>query len=108
MPKKPAQTIIGLFKALSLEEQEPLVMTLANIFVDEKVKRLKALSEEVERLVMKKEPAKKTRVKPEPRYRSKKDKSLTWSGRGSVPRWMREEMKASKLKPGAFLIAKRK
>src|SRR5262249_40261873 len=39
-----------------------------------------------------------------PKYRSKKDRSLTWAGRGMVPRWMREEMKAGKLKKEAFLI----
>lgn len=49
---------------------------------------------------------KKTRAKPKPTHRSKKDRKLTWSGRGSMPRWMREEMKALKLKPSAFLIVK--
>lgn len=39
-----------------------------------------------------------------PKYRSKKDPKLTWAGRGAVPRWMREEMKARKLKKEAFLI----
>ena len=39
-----------------------------------------------------------------PKYRSKKDPKLTWAGRGATPRWMREEMKAKKLKKEAFLI----
>jgi DNA-binding protein H-NS len=39
-----------------------------------------------------------------PKYRSRKDRSLTWAGRGATPRWMREEMKAGKLKKDAFLI----
>jgi DNA-binding protein H-NS len=39
-----------------------------------------------------------------PKYRSKKDPKLTWAGRGAVPLWMREEMKARKLKKDAFLI----
>jgi DNA-binding protein H-NS len=39
-----------------------------------------------------------------PKYRSRKDRSLTWAGRGATPRWMREEMKAGKLKKEAFLI----
>jgi DNA-binding protein H-NS len=39
-----------------------------------------------------------------PKYRSKKDASLTWAGRGATPVWMREEMKAGKLKKDAFLI----
>ena len=39
-----------------------------------------------------------------PKYRSKKDPKLTWAGRGATPRWMRDEMKARKLKKDAFLI----
>jgi DNA-binding protein H-NS len=39
-----------------------------------------------------------------PKYRSKKDPKLTWAGRGATPRWMRDEMKARKLKKEAFLI----
>ena len=39
-----------------------------------------------------------------PKYRSKKDSKLTWAGRGATPRWMRDEMKARKLKREAFLI----
>jgi DNA-binding protein H-NS len=44
------------------------------------------------------------RAKPEPKYQSKKDKSLKWTGRGRLPRWMREEMKGTKLKKENFLI----
>jgi len=39
-----------------------------------------------------------------PKYRSKKNSKLTWAGRGATPRWMRDEMKAGKLKKEAFLI----
>ncbi len=39
-----------------------------------------------------------------PKYRSKKNPKLTWAGRGATPRWMRDEMKAGKLKKEAFLI----
>lgn len=38
------------------------------------------------------------------KYRSKKNPKLTWAGRGATPRWMRDEMKAGKLKKEAFLI----
>jgi len=38
------------------------------------------------------------------KYRSKKDPKLTWAGRGATPLWMRDEMKARKLKKEAFLI----
>jgi DNA-binding protein H-NS len=39
-----------------------------------------------------------------PKYRSRKDPQLTWAGRGATPVWMRNEMKARKLKKEAFLI----
>jgi len=44
------------------------------------------------------------RAKPKPKYQSKKDKSLKWTGRGMTPRWMREEMKGTKLTKDSFLI----
>ena len=44
------------------------------------------------------------RAKAAPKYRSKKDKSVKWSGRGMTPIWMREEMKGTKLKKDDFLI----
>ena len=43
--------------------------------------------------------------KAEPRYRSKKDSSLTWAGRGMTPKWMKAEMKGTKLKKEDFAIA---
>jgi len=39
-----------------------------------------------------------------PKYRSKKNRKLTWTGRGGTPRRMREEMKARKFKKDALLI----
>jgi DNA-binding protein H-NS len=44
------------------------------------------------------------RRKAAPKYQSKKNKSLKWSGRGMLPVWMREEMKGTKLKKDDFLI----
>jgi DNA-binding protein H-NS len=44
------------------------------------------------------------RAKPKPKYQSKKNKSLKWTGRGMLPTWMREEMKGTKLTKDAFLI----
>jgi len=44
------------------------------------------------------------RAKAAPKYRSRKDSSVTWSGRGMTPVWMREEMKGTKLKKDDFLI----
>jgi DNA-binding protein H-NS len=45
------------------------------------------------------------RAKAKPKYQSKKDKSVKWSGRGMTPVWMREEMKGTKLKKDDFLIS---
>ena len=47
-----------------------------------------------------------TRKKAEPKYRSRKDPKILWSGRGVTPVWMREEMKGTKLKKEDFLINK--
>jgi DNA-binding protein H-NS len=47
-----------------------------------------------------------TRRKATPKYRSKRDPKLLWSGRGVTPVWMREEMKGTRLKKDEFLIAK--
>jgi DNA-binding protein H-NS len=44
------------------------------------------------------------RRKPAPKYQSKKDKRLKWTGRGMLPVWMREEMKGTKLTKDSFLI----
>ena len=44
------------------------------------------------------------RRKPAPKYQSKKNKSLKWTGRGMLPVWMREEMKGTKLAKDDFLI----
>ena len=44
------------------------------------------------------------RAKPKPKYQSKKNKSLKWTGRGMTPVWMREEMKGTTLKKDNFLI----
>src|SRR5215218_4019663 len=44
------------------------------------------------------------RAKAKPKYQSKKDKSLKWTGRGQLPRWMREEIKGTKLTKDSFLI----
>jgi DNA-binding protein H-NS len=51
-------------------------------------------------------PRASSRVKPKPKYRSRKNKSLKWTGRGMLPVWMREEMKGTKLTKEDFLIAR--
>jgi DNA-binding protein H-NS len=44
------------------------------------------------------------RAKAKPKYQSKKNKSMKWSGRGMLPIWMREEMKGTKLTKEDFAI----
>jgi DNA-binding protein H-NS len=45
-------------------------------------------------------------TKVAPQYRSKKDPKLTWSGRGAMVGWMKDEMKGTKLKKEDFRIAR--
>jgi DNA-binding protein H-NS len=44
------------------------------------------------------------RRSPEPKYQSRRDRDLKWSGRGLMPVWMREEMRGTKLTKDSFLI----
>ena len=39
-----------------------------------------------------------------PQFRSKKDPKVVWSGRGGTPRWMKAEMKGTKLTKENFRI----
>ena len=49
-------------------------------------------------------PRTRKRAPAKPKYRSKKNGQLKWSGRGLMPIWMREEMKGTKLTKDSFLI----
>ncbi len=49
-------------------------------------------------------PKTRKRAPAKPKYQSKKQKSMKWSGRGLMPVWMREEMKGTKLTKDDFLI----
>jgi DNA-binding protein H-NS len=44
------------------------------------------------------------RAKALPKYQSKKDPKVKWSGRGMTPVWMRDEMKGTKLTKENFAI----
>ncbi|WP_424632183.1 H-NS family nucleoid-associated regulatory protein [Bradyrhizobium sp. SYSU BS000235] len=111
MPKA-AQSITSQFKALTIEEQAAVLPQLVAVHEQSRAQRIKLLEAEMAQLRRKdvksfiRPVVKKTRAKPQATHRSKKDRTLTWSGRGSMPRWMRDEMKTLKLKPDAFLIAK--
>lgn len=50
------------------------------------------------------EPVKGTRATPAPKYRSKKDPNLTYSGRGAIAGWLRKEMEETGEPIEAFLI----
>lgn len=119
--KHPA--IIKAFNKLPLNDQPQILVELANHHDYNRVSRLDVLRLEVLKLEggaeiiarAKKNAAqfvkdieKQVRKKPQPTHRSKKDRKLTWTGRGSMPRWMKAEMKELKLKPDAFLISKRR
>ncbi len=43
----------------------------------------------------------------EPRYQSRRDPNKVWSGRGQLPRWMREEMAGTRLTKEDFRIKAR-
>ncbi|MEJ0074511.1 MAG: H-NS family nucleoid-associated regulatory protein [Alphaproteobacteria bacterium] len=49
-------------------------------------------------------PNTRKRAPAKPKYQSKKQRGLKWSGRGLMPVWMREEMKGTKLTKDDFLI----
>jgi DNA-binding protein H-NS len=49
-------------------------------------------------------PNTRKRAPAKPKYQSKKQKSVKWSGRGLMPVWMRNEMKGTKLTKDDFLI----
>jgi len=49
-------------------------------------------------------PGPKKRSKPPAKFQSKKNKSLKWTGRGMMPRWMVDEMKGTKLTKDDFAI----
>jgi DNA-binding protein H-NS len=72
--------------------------------------RAAQLRKQLELITGTKTPGRKTAVngrkgrKVAPQFRSKKDKKQVWSGRGVTPRWMREEMKGTKLTKESFRI----
>jgi DNA-binding protein H-NS len=106
-----AARVVSAFMDLSVADMDRLLPHLHSIrdearkLHDEMFKREMA---RLDALAAKAAGVKKTRAKPSAKYRSRRDKKLTWSGRGSLPTWLREEMKGGRLKLNAFLIAKGK
>jgi DNA-binding protein H-NS len=69
------------------------------------------LRKQLERLTGEKTRGRKAGRKPKmtgrkvaPQFRSKQDPSVVWSGRGATPRWMKEEIKGTKLTKESFRI----
>ena len=76
-------------------------------YFEEKLSELSSYASAKASRVMRAMGAKKgTRRKAVPKYRSRKNPKILWSGRGVTPVWMREEMKGTKLKKDDFLIQK--
>ncbi|MHC2315199.1 DNA-binding protein H-NS [Bradyrhizobium diazoefficiens] len=102
--------LILAFMDLGVNDMKYTLEALHRVYDKARKSHDEMMAQELRRLAVQEQKAagvKKTRAKPKPTHRSKKDRKLTWSGRGSMPRWMREEMKALRLKPDAFLITKR-
>ena len=94
-------------------EFEKRQVRLRSEFKDEMKKRAKALGLDLGQMFgnagpgrPKKAEGDGSRASPAPKYRSLKDPSKTWSGRGLEPKWMKEEKAENKkLKKEDFLIA---
>ncbi|MBR0721802.1 H-NS family nucleoid-associated regulatory protein [Bradyrhizobium manausense] len=100
------KVILG-FMGLGVNDMKYTLEAMHRVYDKARKAHDEMMAHELRRLEVEEQKAagiRKTRAKPKPTHRSKKDRKLTWTGRGSMPRWMREEMKALKLKPDAFLI----
>jgi DNA-binding protein H-NS len=110
--------IIRQFNALEIDAQAKLLLELANHFDLSLLQRQSYLKDELLKVIDAEKrstsvkafakaalpAAKRERAKARPQYQSRKDKKLFWAGRGSHPRWLREEMKASGKKLDWFKI----
>ena len=121
-------TYLSQFKKMAFDAQAEIISTLTNAYESAKQSRAADLMAQLQALGV---AAPKKRGRPQksggsgqivgnsrkagkhplagrkaaPRYRSKKDSSLTWAGRGMTPKWMTAEMKGTKLKKEDFAIA---
>ena len=117
-------SFVGQFKKLAFDVQAEIISTLTDAYETAKKSRAADLMAQLQALgaaAPKKRgrPAKfgKSVVngrkagrhplagrKAEPKYQSKKDPSLKWAGRGMTPKWMKAEMKGTKLNKEDFVI----
>lgn len=87
-----------------LEELQSLYRRKRATEAEHLLSRLKALG--LEPNTSQKGTAKNQRRPGEPKYRSRKDPTLTWAGRGHVARWLEEEMAETGLPIEAFKIGR--
>lgn len=111
-----ATSLVRNFGRLTLDAQALVLSELSQLYQGARNQRIAALRSEIRELGAKtkkkaavkektaRKVAKKSARKVAAKYRSTKDKAMTWSGRGSMPRWMKAEMKELKVKADHFLI----
>lgn len=115
-------SFVGQFKKLAFDAQAKIISTLTEAYEAGKKSRAADLMAQLQALgasVPKKRgrPAKVGTLnvrkagrhplagrKAEMKYQSKKDPSLRWAGRGMMPKWMKAEMKGTKLSKEDFVI----
>lgn len=104
-------------RKLSLSELQTVIDAATRIMNEKRDARREELMAELQKLggapgrrgskskvVSDAAPARRKSKKAGLKYRSKKDPQNTWSGRGMLPLWMREEMKGTRLAKEDFLI----
>lgn len=84
------------FVKMTIEEQRNLIADLQQLHEDAKQEKARELYAQLEALGMPAQsPSKQKsdgRAAPKPKYRSVKNASLTWAGRGAKPKWLVAEM----------------
>lgn len=111
-----AASLVRNFGRLTLDAQALVLSELSQLYQGARNQRIASLRSEIRELrattgrkvATKRKAAakvaKKSARKVAAKYRSTKDRAMTWSGRGSMPRWMKAEMKELKVKADHFLI----
>lgn len=105
------QKIIDAFKTLSLSEMSEALTALGDAYSEKRIEA-QALVRRLERMGIGVSdplppPLAFTRAsKANPRYVSKVDPNLTWSGRGKTALWLQDEMEKTGLPKEAFEVPK--
>ncbi|QRE76999.1 H-NS family nucleoid-associated regulatory protein [Methylobacterium aquaticum] len=110
-----AADVVENFRQLEFEQQVSTLHVLQRIIEEGAAQRRKELMDQLaqlDALTGRPEPALQTKQAGEgrtgkpapPKYESKKEPGVTWSGRGADPKWLRAEMEESGLPKEAYLI----